>query len=315
MFDKSEIFFLLAETSLHAGSGDDVGYVDLPIQRNKVTNLPIIQPSELKGAIREFFEAQNEKATEIGEVFGPEDGSEFASAISFSEARVLFFPVKSIYGVFAYITCPLVLNQFLKDAGINLRAPINEIDDGNILIRNDDSIIKVGNQVVLNDYPFAVLGNMQIPQIESNGQTADSLEFLKEKIFPLTNEYSYWKDNFPKRVAIVSDNTFTTFTEISTEIITRNKIGEGGVVSGPGGGLWNEENLPQETILYSVVSASKPYKKDNHTFENSGQIIGFVKDGMNKNGTAILNGINGRRVQMGGHKTVGKGFILVKFFE
>lgn len=305
MFDKSMIFFLIAETSIHAGSGEDVGYVDLPIQRNKVTNLPIIQPSEVKGSIREFFEIkQGINDQRISEVFGPEDGSEFASAISFSEARVLFFPVKSVKGVFAYITCPLVLNQFLKDAEINLENPIEEFEDGKILIRNSDSIIKIGEQVILNDLPFTVDGRQGLPKIQIEGGKVDIFDFLKDKIYPTTPEYSYWKDNFPKRAAIVSDDTFTTFTEISTEIITRNKIGEGGVVSGEGGGLWNEENLPQETILYSIISASKPYKKENNNFKNSDEIINFVK-----------SGIHQKRIQIGGHKTVGKGFVLINFLE
>ncbi|MEM3473610.1 MAG: type III-B CRISPR module RAMP protein Cmr4 [archaeon] len=309
MFNKSSVFFLLAETSLHAGSGVDVGYVDLPIQRNKANNFPIIQPSEVKGSIREFFEKKGEDTAKINEVFGPENGAEFASAVSFSEARVLFFPVKSLYGVFSYITCPLVLNQFLKDAEIKIPEDeannflFNQIGDGNILIIND-SIIKFEDEVILNDYPFKVSENTSIPRIEINGERKDVFEYLKEKLFPSDAGYSYWKDNFIKRASIVSDNTFTIITEIATEIITRNKIGEGGVVGGKGGGLWNEENLPQETILYSIVYASKPYKSGKTNFEDSDAVLNFIKEG-----------INNKRIRIGGHKTIGRGFVYIRFLE
>jgi CRISPR-associated protein Cmr4 len=57
MFKKSKLFFIIAETPLHPGSGGEVtGLVDLPIQRERHTNFPKIEASGLKGCIREAFE-------------------------------------------------------------------------------------------------------------------------------------------------------------------------------------------------------------------------------------------------------------------
>jgi CRISPR-associated protein Cmr4 len=56
MFKKSKLFFIIAETPLHPGSGGEVtGLVDLPIQRERHTNFPKIEASGLKGCIKEAF--------------------------------------------------------------------------------------------------------------------------------------------------------------------------------------------------------------------------------------------------------------------
>ena len=39
----------------------------------------------------------------------------FAGAIGFSDGRILLFPVKSAKGVFAWVTCPYVIERFKKD--------------------------------------------------------------------------------------------------------------------------------------------------------------------------------------------------------
>jgi CRISPR-associated protein Cmr4 len=168
MFKKSKLFFIIAETPLHPGSGGEVtGLVDSPIQRERHTNFPKIEASGLKGCIREAFSSvvelntsqkkyslietektkkllerfptlknilQDEKGEEIKDkkgntlivynqaidlIFGPEDTEEaHAGALAFTDARILLFPVKSLKGVFAWITCPMVLERFKEDLGL-----------------------------------------------------------------------------------------------------------------------------------------------------------------------------------------------------
>lgn len=52
MYTKVKPFLLHAISSVHPGSGSEVGLVDLPIQREKHTGFPKIESSSLKGAIR-----------------------------------------------------------------------------------------------------------------------------------------------------------------------------------------------------------------------------------------------------------------------
>jgi CRISPR-associated protein Cmr4 len=56
MFRAARMLFLYTETPLHAGSGTNVVGVDLPIQRERHTQYPMIQSSGIKGALRDVTE-------------------------------------------------------------------------------------------------------------------------------------------------------------------------------------------------------------------------------------------------------------------
>lgn len=121
MFTEKQVFLLHALSSVHAGSGSEVGLVDLPIQREKHTGFPKIESSSLKGAIRATVQSRlKADVSSVELVFGNEpktgtgeDGQ--SGAISFSDARILLFPVKSMRGIFAWITCPDVLKRFNRE--------------------------------------------------------------------------------------------------------------------------------------------------------------------------------------------------------
>ncbi len=128
MYKIARPFFMVVETPLHAGSGTELGIVDMPIQRERHTDFPKVEASGLKGSIRGVFENEtkviivdskkvddsNRKDT-ISLAFGPEEGDAHAGALGFTDARLLLFPVKSMKGVFAWITCPKVLDRFKRD--------------------------------------------------------------------------------------------------------------------------------------------------------------------------------------------------------
>jgi len=113
MFDRAAILFLYTETPLHAGSGTSLGIVDLPIQRERTTGYPMIQASGLKGCLRDVVSDDPQKV-EI--VFGPDTrrASDHAGALSVGDARILLFPVRSLMGVFAWITSQNVLARFKR---------------------------------------------------------------------------------------------------------------------------------------------------------------------------------------------------------
>ncbi len=82
MFKAARPLTIVVETPLHAGSGSELGVVDLPIQRERHTNHPKIEASTLKGCLREAFRGQQAqhfpdlnnqyKRLYIYPVFGPE---------------------------------------------------------------------------------------------------------------------------------------------------------------------------------------------------------------------------------------------------
>ena len=125
---KNSVLFVHALTSLHPGSGTALGAVDLPVQRERHTKWPLIPASSIKGVLRDACRPENEGEKNKWEaVFGPEKieaGSDasYAGALSFTDARILAFPVRSLNGVFAWTTCPGVLQRHARDlalAGVN----------------------------------------------------------------------------------------------------------------------------------------------------------------------------------------------------
>ncbi|MCX8082697.1 MAG: type III-B CRISPR module RAMP protein Cmr4 [bacterium] len=288
MFEQNKIGFLIAESPIHCGVGQDVGIIDQPIQRERYTNYPRIQGSEIKGVFRQYY-----KGDDIDAIFGPEksgeEGGDFASAVSFSDARVLFYPVKSLKDVYVWITCKDVLEKFRRSlamAGINsIQVPDVEPVENEHIIVSDNSIC-IGNQVVLEEYLF----NKQ--DIEPS-----SFDSIIEAIVPKEDEYKYLKESLKKKICIVSDDVFRDFVEMSTEVITRIRIDKNtGVVQE--GALWSEEYLPMDTILYFSLFVVKTRDKK--------QVIEA------KNIVDKLTEMTSY-IQIGGNETVGKGFVRINW--
>lgn len=128
----SAILGLLAETSIHAGAGQSVGAIDLPIQREAHTDWPCVFGSAVKGALRtlaedtfcvEAADPQTAKSKricreELYAVFGPETGnaSDHAGSLMVSDARLALLPVRSLTTHFKWVTCPAVLGRLARDA-------------------------------------------------------------------------------------------------------------------------------------------------------------------------------------------------------
>lgn len=247
-------FFIKVITPLHAGSGSDLGVVDMPIQRESHTSFPKIEASSLKGSIRSEFTEQNdeEKAKNI---FGTGDK---AGELGFSDARILFFPVKSVKGVFAYVTCPMVLERLEEDLMLgddkNFTIPKISVSDEECIVFSHKN--KINNNVILEEYSFTI--------------------DIKKIILELPNF-----DEVKERLVIISDDNFTHFVKNSTEVITRIKINnDTGTVQD--GGLFTEEYLPSETVMYALALGKTEQMKDITT------------------------------LQVGGNSTLGKGVVKLK---
>src|SRR5690242_12732084 len=100
--------YLYTETPLHAGVGSGLSGIDLPIQRERTTQYPMIQGSGIKGKLRAALEGNRDGLTpaekEMADiVFGPPStnggGSDHAGALITGDARLLLFPVRSLNGV------------------------------------------------------------------------------------------------------------------------------------------------------------------------------------------------------------------------
>lgn len=312
MFNKIQPFFLIAVTPAHVGSGSELGLVDLPLQREKTTGYPKIEASSLKGCIREAFEnsiatekkepnsSENNKINEeiVDIIFGPEDSDEsFASAVIFTDAKILFFPVKSLKGTFAWITCPFVLKRFeneIKDIYKNEKFKLDEIVVNSI--NEKSSNILNGDKIVLEEYTFQVTKKND----------------LLNNLTNLINDCSV-NDKIKKDIVVLSDDDFKHFVLTSTEVITRTKIDNitGTVKSGS---LWTEEYLPAYTIMYAFAFETKIHltKEKLEEFNKKSQ-----KKLNETNNNDFINTIFSKNkiIQIGGNRTIGKGFFKINLLN
>ena len=262
MYRTAAPLFFVCESPLHAGSGKDLGIVDLPIQREGHTDFPKIEASSVKGALRESFyrKAANNPIAKanIELAFGPELGDLHAAALGFTDARLLLFPVKSVRGVFAWVTCPMVLRQLRSDFE-KLEQPIAvtqldqlpAIKDGKALLLNSQSSLPLGNsqKIILEEYAFDYTVPTVVPTV---GQQPLGT-FLADTLYP---QDKWWREKLTNDLVILSDNDFKSFTQLSTEVVTRIKINpETGTVDN--GALFTEEFLPSDSVLYSLSLFAK----------------------------------------------------------
>jgi len=303
MFDRAAMLFLYTETPLHPGSGTSLGIVDLPIQRERTTGYPMIQASGLKGCLRDVAAGDTQK---VKIVFGPETqgASDHAGALSVGDARVLLFPVRSLAGVFAWVTSQNVLARFKREAemaGLSPNwDPVRPTDEGTAFVTNG-SMVVADRKVVLEEFAFTA---------QPENAVKDIAEWLKTNAMPQDPEYKYWRDSLDKRLVILPENAFRDFVQLSTEIIARVRIhDEKKTVER--GALWTEEHLPSETLLYATLFASKPRVKDEElpddwkqANDRAGKILEFVEEA-----------VDGKRLQLGGDATVGRGIVKVRFVK
>ena len=306
MIEKGTLLYIYAETPLHPGSGSELGTIDLPIQREKHTGFPMIQGSGLKGVLREAAEAKDGTKDYVKWVFGPEQAADHAGALSVGDARILLFPVRSLKGIFAWITCPMVLNRLKRDlATVGIKAdgawqgfPTPEAENKCCVQTTQSAVAIDSRNVVLEEYTFEAQPD----------KSADELgKWLAATVLPQTPEYKFWQDKLKNSLVVLPDDAFTDFVKYHTMVISRTKIDDTKKTVIPGA-LWTEEHLPPETILYSPLFGSKARYDGNGTKPpgdlNTGE--GVIK---------WLAGLNFAYVRLGGDETVGRGLARVTFHK
>ena len=281
--------FIYTETSLHAGTGSTVSAVDLPIQRERTTRHPLVQGSGVKGALR--MQAGGQGTREFLATFGPDtnNGEAHASALSVGDARIVLFPVQSLAGVFAYITCPMVLARVRRNMP-NMPALSQPLSVGNAFITKS-SAVTTSNQVILEEFSFSAKAHDDADKIAG---------WLIKNALPQGAEYEFWRKKLADSLVILSDDDFTEFTVNSTEIVTRIKI-DSAKKTVETGALWTQELLPADTLLMSVVSIVDSRKPD--VTLSAQRVAEWLQNNLTP------------RIQLGGDETTGNGFVSLRFAD
>jgi len=257
--------------------------------REKVTSWPLVPGSALKGVMREHFVRKNTIDKLINAAFGKGgDDMGNAGALVLSDARVICLPVRSLYGTFAFATCPLVLERLKRDldsAG-HKSGPVGmSFEDDEVVVTTGSAVERNGN-VLLEDLDFAI--------ITDKGETNEWARHLSEHLF---SDDVVWQEIFKERFVILSNNCFSFLSETGTEVNARIKIDQDKKIV-VGGALWYEESLPSETILAGLAWCDQDYSGKGVTQKD---IFSEFCNG------EVLN------LQVGGKATTGKGRVRCLF--
>ncbi len=306
---SSGLLFLYAETQLHAGTGASLGVVDLPIQRERTTEFPKIQSSAVKGVLRAETETRSQADADL--LYGPKV-QDYAGALALTDARILLFPVRSLSGLFTWITCPTVLARLLRDLKLlshlsppawKLGAEFSNYGEMEALVAatadNPPQAfgpIVTGRKVVaLEEFLFTPKASANVSQLAT---------WLADNALPdgaKTNEYQWWYDKLAtkKHLAVLKDEDFRDFVTSSTEVVARIKLNQT-TKTASDTGLWYQEFLPGETVLYSVAVAQDARDKTQRTTKAADVWKKFKSQ-------------NITRIQIGGDETTGKGFCHLRY--
>ncbi|MEZ4363815.1 MAG: type III-B CRISPR module RAMP protein Cmr4 [Kofleriaceae bacterium] len=309
----ASLLFLYAETPLHAGSGSALGAVDLPIQRERMSGLPMVQGSGVKGALRAELARPALEPPIHKALFGrnPPSGQgsdqeeDKAGAVSVLDARLLLFPVRTVWGGFAWVTSPMVLERLARDlelAGESVGKSLTELrpEGSDMCLVAPGSAIAKSGKLFLEDFEYAA---------NESEALAPLAAWLGSHALPTLASYAPFRDRLRAQLAIVADDELQFLASHATEVITRVRIDDKtGTVAD--GALWTEEALPAESLLWSVVFTTdeRPEAKPGQDKEQ--------KDRMRA--AAELHGELARslqkksRIRLGGDRSVGRGVVGVR---
>ncbi len=278
------LLFLHAQTGLHPGSGTALGTVDLPVQRERHTLWPTIPGSSLKGVLRDACRRTRGADEDWLAAFGPEPdkADEHAGALSLTDARILAFPVRSLKGVFAWVTCPAVLGRLKRDlslvrpTGAALELPPSPEKD-KALCQQNSPLLVGGNKLVLEEFEFERTGDAGAVAGWFASRAVDD-DFTRERL--------------QSHLVVLDDDDFTHFVRHATEVVARVGLDYERKTVKPGA-LFYEEFLPAETLFYSVVLASAS-RREGHV-KSAREILDYLRQNLPS------------PLQIGGDETIGKG--------
>ncbi len=315
-------YWIHALTPLHVGSGRGVGFVDLPVMREKVFGWPVIPGSTIKGIMRSYWDtancgqpSENQPPEEslFNLAFGRAAGDEgHAGALVFSDARLVLLPVRSLYGTFAWVTCPLAMERLSRDLRLAgwtglLNASFDALGGAQdrVLVARSTCLAsraagagEASDKVYLEDLDLN-------PVPEASPLVEDWASFLSAVLYGPDGQTG-WPKLFRQRLAIVGSDVFTYLAETGTEVVARIQMDREKRTVDPHH-LWYEENLPAETILAGLVLCEKAYDRESEVEPDGPRSRVEPADLLRVFCSKEL------RLQVGGKATVGRGLARLLF--
>jgi CRISPR-associated protein Cmr4 len=285
----TRLLVIHALSPIHCGTGQAIGGIDLPIAREKPTQLPLIPGSSIKGVLR----ARPSKDPQThAAVFGPdtENASDNAGSVQFGDALLTFLPVRSMRGTFAWVTSPFMLRRVLRDAkalGIEIGNAPEAPGENEALVAGPK--LKAGDRVVFEDFDFAAK--------QSDAWKALAAKFA-ERLHGTAKESAAERQMFVDRACVVHDDVMAVLLQTCTEIAARIRLNNE-TKTVETGALWTEEALPVESVLVGLVTAT-PVLQKGGAVPKADLLLQHVHK--------LLDGA----LQLGGNATVGRGLCRIR---
>lgn len=281
MTNTSAIIGLVAETQIHAGSGESNGVVDLPIMREKATGWPCVFGSAVKGALRARGETLfGKESLVVKQIFGsgPTAASEIAGALLVSDARLALLPVRSLTGHYRWVTCPDMLSRLNRDRvrfGLGQGIEIPQVENNTALV------VKCGGRLFLEEYAY-------------DCQEADLNTVIDTLLAPLVGDRS---SELAEKLVVIGNDDFGHICQSAIPVQAHIRINND-TKTVASGALWHEESLPADTVLYFGLNATDARQEELPAVALLGQ---------------ITEGLFGQKpfLQLGGNETTGMGWCSV----
>ncbi|NLE66468.1 MAG: type III-B CRISPR module RAMP protein Cmr4 [Lentisphaerae bacterium] len=281
---KSKLMTLFTRTPLHIGAGSSVGAIDQPIVRERHTRFPIIPGTSIKGVLADLWvEPGKPRSPDAVWLFGAEDAkAASAGALLIGEGKLLAFPVRSAKGCFAWITCPLTLSRLARDTG-NAALPIPSLADHQA---QSPAAMRINGTVILEEY---VLESAEVPG-----------DALVDALRPLSTD-AVWTQ-LKDKLVVLSDELFAYFAEHACEVAQHIRIDDQTGTVAPGA-LFNQENVPSETLFYAVLNAQDQKSGDPSNRRPAEEALNTLEQRCREAGC----------IQIGADETTGLGWCSLNF--
>jgi len=274
------LLVLTVESGLHAGAGESIGTIDMPIQRNVATRYPQVHGQSLKGAARRLYRdhARNKPSLANGSEFAEEDvfGSieNGTGWLSVGDAVLAAFPVPSTKNCFAWVTSPLALEEVRRRV-ILCGLPPTALPPSPLT--DEDAFVGTGGWVGQVD-----LGDFRV-KTTLDENVKDWATWLSNC---LPTQLSHCKTKMATDLVVVSDALLADLTIEFTEVSARIQLEteQKTVANGP----FYCEYLPSNTVLVSRLGVASPSK------ERQDALKGVYDD---------------KCWQIGGDESIGKGLV------
>ena len=180
---------------------------------------------------------------EVDDLFGPEDSNSKKSMkitrsgdVSFGEAKILAFPVRSARGSFAYVTCPQILTRFARESNIQDLPDLPSPEEQSCFAASAVTFADK-KAVVLEEYKFTHEGPFP------NEWVSAIRDLVDDPVWKLA----------PERLVLLSDGDFSHAVSTMTEISHHTKIDAAtGTVAK--GALFNLESIPAESLFMATAN-------------------------------------------------------------